>query len=137
MLALLGESDTKPPPYAKCSARVDRGGSMVRGVHRSGPCEKRAVFTSAEGKHYCATHGTAVGYVPPPKAEKRSWLVFYTDATGRKGYHYAYDMVSERGARASSQRKFPEYTVVGVLPYNGDADFEASPEFSKWKDHWK
>ena len=126
-----------PTPFARCSAKVTDGASMVRGWPRKRSCEGTVVFGDEvePGKHWCAVHAKGrPGYAAPVKAEKRSWRIFYIRADGQKSWGYCWEAVSERGARTSFTRSHQGCKVVGVIPNVPDAEFNASPAAQEWKE---
>jgi len=128
-----------PTPFARCSAKVDAGASMVRGWHNKRPCEAVAVFADEvePNKNWCAVHAKGrPGFMPKVKPEKKSWRIFYTKPDGRKSSCYVWEAVSERGARSAFARQSHHAgcKIIGVIPNVPDAEFNASPAAQEWKE---
>lgn len=87
-----------------CSAKVNAGRSMVRGLQNKRRCEGKVVFTH-EGHGYCAAHARGLpGYVPAAKGARHTYIVHYEAPDGSKSWSFIYDAKSERGARQAFSR---------------------------------
>lgn len=125
-MSFLGASIPK-----QCMAQVARHAGRVAGSRIYSRCEKDAVFVAPDGKCYCATHGKQYGYDAPEKAEKKDWIVFYTDENGKKGMMWQWGMVSERGVKQSMKRSHPELIINAIVPDVRDSK-SVYPQYAEW-----
>lgn len=99
--------------YFSCAMKVDAGASMVRGFHNQRWCEGRVVFEH-NGKGYCAVHGKPLGYVPPPKPPTKTYVVHFQALEGKSRWAFAYDVRSERGAKARIRHIFGQVVIQRI-----------------------